>query len=190
MNLQPRSRSLWAPVLLLGAVASIFVLAAAPAKKKPAAGGASRGEYLVSIMGCGDCHTPGTLFGAPDMSRMLSGSELGWQGPWGVSYARNLTPDMETGIGLWKNSDIVKAIRHGVRPDGTALLPPMPWQAFTRLTDEDANAIAAYLKTIPAVKHKVPDKLAPEAKPTGSFIVFPAPSAWDAPKSAPPEGSK
>ncbi|HEU4765605.1 MAG TPA: hypothetical protein VFT93_08150, partial [Candidatus Eisenbacteria bacterium] len=46
-----------------------------------------RGQYLVTVLGCHDCHTPGTLYGAPDMSRQLSGSELGWQGPWGVSYA-------------------------------------------------------------------------------------------------------
>ena len=84
----------------------------------------ARGEYLTTIMGCNDCHTPGTFFGAPDFGRKLSGSELGWVGPWGTTYARNLTPDAETGIGSWSADDIVKTIRTGQRADGTEVLPP------------------------------------------------------------------
>ena len=59
-----------------------------------------RGEYLSNIMGCNDCHTPGGIYGAPDFERRLSGSELGWQGPWGVSYATNLTPVCVPGISV------------------------------------------------------------------------------------------
>ena len=143
-----------------------------------------RGLYLTTIQGCNDCHTPGTLYGAPDFGRKLSGSELGWVGPWGTSYARNLTPDMETGLGKWSADDIVKAIRTGQRPDGTVLMPPMPWQMFSNLTDEDAYAIAAYLKSLPPVSHKVPDKKAPGSKPDKNDWVLPPPSAWDAPKPA------
>ena len=158
------------------------------AKSAAAKGGSKasrieRGEYLVTIMGCGDCHTPGTLFGDPDFSRKLSGSELGWQGPWGVTYARNLTPDMENGLGYWSESDIVNAIRTGQRPDGSVLLPPMPWQDFSRLTDDDAHAVAAYLQSLPGVSHKVPDRVPPGQQASGSILVFPPPSAWDAPRN-------
>lgn len=144
-----------------------------------------RGLYLTTIEGCNDCHTPGTLYGAPDFGRKLSGSELGWVGPWGTSFARNLTPDMETGLGKWSDDDIVKAVRTGQRPDGTVLVPPMPWQMFSNLTDEDAYAIAAYLKSLPPVSHKVPDKRPPGSKPEKNDWVLPEPSAWDAPRPAP-----
>ncbi len=142
----------------------------------------ARGAYLVTIAGCSDCHTPGTLYGAPDTSRQLSGSELGWQGPWGVTYAANLTPDPETGLGRWSEADIVRALRTGTRPDGSPILPPMPWPNFARLTDEDADAIAAYLKSIPAIRHKVPARIGPGAPASGAVVSFPPPPAWDAPR--------
>ena len=145
----------------------------------------ARGEYLTTIMGCNDCHTPGTFYGQPDFSRKLSGSELGWVGPWGTTYARNLTPDAETGLGSWTEDDIAKALRTGQRPNGTEILPPMPWPMYTNLTDDDVHSIAAYLKSLPAVSHKVPDKLAPGSKPAANDWVLPKPLAWDAPKAAP-----
>jgi mono/diheme cytochrome c family protein len=144
-----------------------------------------RGQYLTTIMGCNDCHTPGTFYGAPDFSRKLSGSELGWVGPWGTTYARNLTPDMETGIGSWSADDIVKTIRTGQRADGTTVLPPMPWPMYTNLTDDDAYSIAAYLKSLPAVSHPVPHRQPPGAKPAKNDWVLPEPLAWDAPKTPP-----
>jgi mono/diheme cytochrome c family protein len=144
-----------------------------------------RGKYLTTICGCNDCHTPGTFFGAPDFSRQLSGSDLGWQGPWGVSFARNLTPDRETGIGRWSEADITKAIRSGVRPDGSILLPPMPWQSFSAMSEEDAAAVAAFLKSLPPISHKSPDDIPPGQAATGSILILPAPPAWDVPKAPP-----
>src|SRR5882672_3685542 len=86
-------------------LSALFLAAATPAPRKPAATGkaalVARGLYLTTVMSCNDCHTPGGLFGAPDFWRKLSGSELGWKGPWGTSFARNLTPDTDTGIGYW-----------------------------------------------------------------------------------------
>ena len=150
----------------------------------------ARGRYLATVVGCNDCHTPGYFFGAPDTTRMLSGSELGWKGPWGVSFARNITPDSATGIGTWTEEQIVTAIRTGQRPDGShILLPPMPWPDFSHLTDSDARAIAAYLKSIPAVSHKVPDMVPPGKPVKGSIIVLPAPSEWDVPKTAAKTGA-
>jgi mono/diheme cytochrome c family protein len=176
-------------VALLSATIALTASTAVRAKSsRPTGDRASmvaRGEHLVTTMSCNDCHTPGSMYGAPDFSRRLSGSELGWQGPWGVSYPQNLTPDMETGIGKWSEADIVKALRTGMRPDGSILQPPMPWPNLTQLTDEEAYAIAAYLKSIPAISHMVPDRIPPGQQGTGSIVTIPPPSAWDAPRGQP-----
>jgi mono/diheme cytochrome c family protein len=144
-----------------------------------------RGRYLVTIGSCGDCHTPGAFYGAADSARMFAGSELGWVGPWGTSYPSNLTPDPETGIGKWSEGDIINAIKRGVKADGSPIMPPMPWPNLAYLTDEDASAIAAFLKSIPPVVHAVPALVRPGVKPLGPVLTVPAPSAWDAPKAAP-----
>ena len=157
----------------------------------PAQDPIARGRYLVTIMSCNDCHTPGYFYGAPDTSRRLSGSDLGWVGPWGVVRARNLTPDSSTGIGTWTSEQIVHALRTGNTPDGSQLAPIMPWLNYSSILDEaDAMAIAAYLKSLPPVTHKNLDRIPPDQKPTGAFIAFPPPPAWDVPASKPPGQSK
>ncbi len=168
---------------------SALVLGAAPAAEKggQAAMAVERGKYLATIMACNDCHTPGTFYGAPDFERFLAGSELGWVGPWGVVYAANLTSDPETGLGKWKPEQIAMAIRSGNRPDGRQLAPAMPWLNYSVLTDADALAIAAYLKTLKPVKHAVPKPLPPGETPNGPALVFPPPSAWDAPRTGTPK---
>ena len=174
------------PLLLITGFTLLSCARETPAPTPPSeADQVARGLYLATITGCNDCHTPGYFYGAPDTTRRLSGSELGWKGPWGVSYARNLTPEPQTGIGAWSETDIVTAIRTGKRPDGTMLLPPMPWPDLAFLTDDDATAIAKYLKTLAPVMHKMPDKLPPGAAATGSIIAFPPPSVWDAPRTQP-----
>jgi len=129
-----------------------------------------RGRYLVSVIPCTDCHTPGTFLGKPDMTRYLGGSEVGFEVPGlGIFYGTNLTPDKETGLGSWTIEQIATAIRTGTRPDGRVLGPPMPVESFKHLTQSDALAIAAYLKTLPPIKNKVPGPFGPTEKPT-SFI--------------------
>ncbi len=145
----------------------------------------AEGKRLVAITGCNDCHTPGALYGAPDMARELAGSEVGWVTPAGTAYASNLTPDVETGAGRWSEEELATILRTGHRPDGTPLLPPMPWQNTTHLTDREMRALVAYLKSLPPVKHKVPAALPPGVAATsGPSIVIPAPGAWDAPTGA------
>lgn len=139
----------------------------------------ARGEVISWSSGCQDCHTPGTFYGVPDTTRQLSGSELGWQGPWGVSYPRNLTPD-STGLATWTEDQIIAAFRTGHRPDGSVLLPPMPWPAYSRMSDDDARALAAFIKSLPPVKHVPPSVLPPGAQVSGPVLVFPPPPAWDA----------
>lgn len=144
-----------------------------------------RGEYLVRFAGCSDCHTPKvlTLDGpAPDVTRLLSGhpsdSELPdfdfslvesgkWilfngdgtatAGPWGVTFATNLTPDEETGSGLWTEDMFIKAMRNGRHlGTGRPILPPMPWYGLGQLKNEDLKAIFAYFQSLKPVKNLVP----------------------------------
>jgi mono/diheme cytochrome c family protein len=147
-----------------------------------------RGKYLVTIEGCNDCHTPGGNFN-PDMTRMLGGSDIGFGLPGqGVFVARNLTPDMETGLGGWTTDQIVTAMTTGVRPDGRVLSPWMPWKGISALTSADAQAIVAYLKSIPAVKHPIPGPFGPDEKPTVPvFTVIPPDLYASLPKPPPPK---
>ena len=115
-----------------------------------------RGRYLVIIAGCSDCHTPGALLGAPDMKRYLGGSDVGFSIPGqGVFVGENLTPDRQTGLGDWTSEQIIAAIRAGKTPAGRKLSPVMPYAAFSHLTDADAEAIAAFLKSPPPVSNEV-----------------------------------
>jgi mono/diheme cytochrome c family protein len=130
-----------------------------------------RGEYLVTIMDCTGCHTPGTFLGKPDMDRPLAGSEVGFQIPGlGVFYPPNLTPDPETGLGKWSEADIIKAVRTGVRPDGRQLAPIMPYHSYGKLTDADAKALVSYLKSMKPVKNRVPGPFGPSEKPTAAYL--------------------
>ena len=151
-----------------------------------------RGEYLVNTGGCGDCHSPkvyGPMGPMPDTTRILSGQPanepiakvpveyLGpgkwaavtnghftaWAGPWGVSFARNLTPDEATGIGNWTEDIFIKAMRTGKDLGvGRDILPPMPWFNLAKMTDDDLKSIFAYLKTLKPVHNQVPDPIPPD----------------------------
>lgn len=165
--------------VLMTAAAVALIL---PLLEARAADGRSiaRGKYLVSLGGCNDCHTPGNFLGKRDTTRVLAGSEVGFEIPGlGVFHGPNLTPDKETGLGNWTEEQIATAITTGVRPDGRELAPIMPWRDFAHLTKADALAVAAFLKTLPPVQNKVPGPFGPSEKPT-SFVM----------KIIPPEGTK
>ena len=169
--------------VICSALAAAALLAATTANA--ASPQAERGKYLVEFGGCNDCHTPGYFFGKPDMERYLGGSEVGFEIPGlGVFIGRNITPDKETGIGNWTEEQIVKAIQTGVRPDGRILAPIMPWHAFANLTAEDVAAVAAFLKSLPAVENKVPDPVGPGGTVTTFVfrILPPGETAASAPK--------
>jgi len=174
-----------------GAAAALLAattLHAGEAPKKPLTFGASpqiaRGQYLVGIMGCDDCHTPmkmGAKGPEPDFARRLSGhpqavkvtkpapidakawiwagnaTNTAFAGPWGVSYAPNLTSDA-TGIGAWTEANFVKAIKEGKHLGvGRPIAPPMPWPAYRHATEDDLKAVFAYLKSVPPVKNQAPE---------------------------------
>jgi mono/diheme cytochrome c family protein len=123
----------------------------------PASDKAARGAYLVnSVMGCTDCHTPiDPTTGAPQMDKYLAGQQP-YEGPWGIVYGGNITPDHETGIGAWTEEEIKRALVSGIAKDGRRLIL-MPWYAYTALTAEDADAVVYYLKNeLPAVSNQIP----------------------------------
>jgi len=135
----------------------------------------ARGKYLVTIGGCDDCHTPGALLGKPDFSRALGGSEVGFAIPGlGVFAGPNLTPDKDTGLGKWTDEQIIAAMTAGTTPEGRRLAPIMPYAALSHLTSDDAHAIVAYLKSLPAVKNAVPGPFGPKETPsTLVFVIVP-----------------
>ena len=143
-----------------------------------------RGEYLVAVGACADCHTPGVMLGQPELDKLLSGGNVGFEIPGlGFFFPPNLTPDDETGLGKWSEEEIVKAIRTGVRPDGRQLAPAMPYGWYSKLSDEDAGAMAAYLKSLAPISNKVPGPFGPSETPTGPYqtVVFPPAPAATAP---------
>ncbi len=148
------------------------------------------GEHLVTICGCNDCHTPKKMgphgmeldsslmlsghpskLPCPDVNRkemegkgVISTNDLtAWVGPWGTSYTANLTPDA-TGLANWDETTFMTAIKLGKYKgieNGRPLLPPMPWQMYRCMSDNELKAIFAYLKSIPPVKNIVPGPEAP-----------------------------
>lgn len=159
-----------------------------PGAHSPAEDRVARGKYLVQFGSCHDCHTPhkmGPMGPEPDMTRMLSGhpsdltmppppaasgpwiwhgagSMTAFAGPWGVSFTANLTPDKETGLGNWTEDMFVRALRTGRHEgQGRPILPPMPNQWISKLSDEDLKAVFAYLQSIPPVHNKVPAPIEP-----------------------------
>jgi mono/diheme cytochrome c family protein len=150
-----------------------------------------RGEYLVTIMGCNDCHSPKKMgpngpeiipelllsgypsdrpivkFDSPMLKEgfgMFYPDLTAGAGPWGVSFAANLTPD-QSGIGTWTEEQFKKALTQGKFKGiegARMLLPPMPWFNFTKMKDEDVSAIFAYLKSIKPVVNVVPQPIPPD----------------------------
>ena len=122
-------------------------------------------------MDCGGCHTPGALKGQPDQARYLAGADIGFELPGlGIFYPPNLTGDVETGLGAWSEEEIVAAVRTGARPDGRMLAPIMPFHSYSVLTDDDARALAGFLKNLPPVAHKAPDATGPGEPASAPYL--------------------
>jgi mono/diheme cytochrome c family protein len=140
-----------------------------------ASGQEDRGEYLVRIMDCTGCHTPGALLGQPEMDKALSGGNVGFQIPGlGVFYPPNLTSHA-TGAGSWTEEQIIAAVTEGKRPDGRQLVPIMPYHAYAALTAEDAHALARYLKSTAPIDNKVPGPIGPNEKPPLPYMTVQMP---------------
>lgn len=139
----------WTTTAVVGLAASGFVIAAVA--QTPL----ERGRYLMqAVVACGNCHTPQGPNG-PEPGKELAGG-LPFDEPGFKAYASNITPDVDTGIGRWSDAQIVTAIREGKRPDGSLIGPPMPVGQYRHMSDRDAAAIVAYLRSVPPVKNAVP----------------------------------
>jgi mono/diheme cytochrome c family protein len=114
------------------------------------------GEYLAGpVAHCVECHTPFLPDGRPDATKLGAGG-LQFNGPWGVSYAANLTPDPDTGLGNWTDGEIVASL-YGARRGGGRVLPPMPTHHYAQgIAEGDLRAILAYLRALPPIRNKVP----------------------------------
>ena len=181
---------------LAAAVMAFFVwdvTSLAPSPSARGTGDAKRGEYLVKGGGCGDCHTPKKMDPSglePDITLDLaghpaalvmpsppklpegpwlviaSGTFTAWAGPWGVSFAANITPHKEVGIGAWDEKAFLDTIRNGrVMGRGRPILPPMPVPDLQNLTDDDLKAIYSYLMTLTPNANKVPAPIPPSGVP-------------------------
>lgn len=116
-----------------------------------------RGEYLTEkVMGCFYCHSDRDwkAEGAPPIAAR-KGAGAPFPGGPGRLFARNITPDPDTGIGAWSDDAIARAIREGIDKDGKTLFPIMPYQNYRKLSDDDLASVVVYLRSIPAVRNQV-----------------------------------
>jgi len=176
-----------------GAVAIVFALvvsvtqSAGQANRGGAQSPVERGKYLVNITGCHDCHSPKKdAQGHVDETRPLSGRPMttgvpsttageihtaldltAWTGPWGTTNSSNLTPDAMTGLPghKYNEANFIAMFRTGKKPNGVAILPPMPWEMYQNMTDDDLKAIWAYLQTIKPIRNQVPANAPAPATP-------------------------
>jgi mono/diheme cytochrome c family protein len=150
------------------AITLLLVLFAAPLH---AENQLERGRYLVeTLAGCGNCHTPRGPNG-PLKDKKFAGGEIIKHEDF-TAVVANITPDSETGIGNWTDSQIITAIREGRRPDGSLLGPAMPSRSYRHLADQDVEAIVAYLRSVPPVYNPITAK---------SHYDKPLPASWGPP---------
>jgi mono/diheme cytochrome c family protein len=146
----------------------------------------ARGKYLAEGPAhCFHCHTEHDMTD-PTFPILEAKKGAGWVMPipeLNNIAARNITPDPETGIGAWTDDEVARAIREGVRKDGTALFPVMPYPVYAGMDDEDVKAIVVYLRSIPPVRNVVPTRSLPGPL---EYIVNTIPQPITAPKPSHP----
>lgn len=137
----------------VAAAAPLVTTVADPAQRALA----ERGRYLVMTAGCIGCHAANGARG-PDYSRYLAGGGLKFETAQGTVVSRNLTPDPETGLARRTDDEVKRVLRSGVLPDGRIVAHTvMPWANFSNWTEEDRQAVVVYLKSLPAVRQRIPD---------------------------------
>jgi len=122
--------------------------------------------------------TDGTATPSSKWLMTMAASGTAFSGPWGVSFAANLTPDENTGLGIWTQEMFVKAVRTG-RHMGVSrpILPPMPWPNVGAMNDEDLRSVYAYLRSIQPVHNRVPDPLPPPSEAVAANHTVPPASS-------------
>ena len=158
----------------VAAVLAAVVALQLPAEAaEPSAELVARGKYVFGTAGGCACHTP------PDGVGLNAGG-MKFDLFIGVVYARNITPDPDTGIGKWTDLEMTNAIRRGERPDGSKLFPIHPYKNLGGIADDEVEALVAYLKSIKPIRSSVPARSLTIPVPTLTVPV--------APKAAPREG--
>ena len=116
----------------------------------------ARGSYLVNtVAACGNCHTPRVPDATPTPGMFLAGGNR-FVSAW-LASAKNITPDKDTGLGSWTDQQIIVAMREGKTKEGSILGPPMPVDYYNKMSDGDAKAIVAYLRSVPSIRNEVPE---------------------------------
>ncbi len=165
---------------LLGTLAVVPCMLAACSRNQDEAALLARGTYLMQgVVACGNCHTPRGSDALPVEGMTLAGGFV-IEEPVFTAYAPNITQDEETGIGAWSDAEIIRAIREGIRPDGTVIGPPMPIPSYRGMSDNDVRAIVAYLRTVPPVRNVVQK----------SVYNFPLPESYGPPLGSVPDVSR
>src|SRR5579863_10698562 len=126
-----------------------------------------RGRYIYTTFGdCDSCHAErdySRLYGPVDASRRGAGAVIPFQGLPGRIVASNITPDPETGIGTWTDGEKIRAIREGISKDGHALHPTMPYPSYRYMSDEDVQALVAFMDQLPPIRNPLPKTELPAA---------------------------
>jgi len=138
-----------AAATLLAAAATPVAAASPAAKPAVSTSPVELGRYLAIAGNCATCHT------APGGAAYAGG--LAFETPFGKIHSTNITPDKQTGIGNWTVAQFTQALRSGERANGDHLYPVFPYTSFTKITDTDATALFAYLKTLAPINAKAPE---------------------------------
>jgi mono/diheme cytochrome c family protein len=127
----------------------IFPGAEKPIKEADLKDEVARGFYLATIGHCMECHTP-MVKGVQDFANAMGAGGREFPGPWGVSVSRNITSSKTKGLGAWTDAEIKRAITQGIDKDGNKLKGPMGFAYYAHMTDQDLDAVIAWLRTVPA----------------------------------------
>jgi mono/diheme cytochrome c family protein len=141
-----------------------------PVKAPPKGVTAEYGKYLAwNASGCAECHVPrDPNTGIFDVSRPFAGGLFPFPEEGFSTTGTNLTPDPETGIGDWTEEQFLTAMRTGVRPDGTVMIPFMPWPLYSQWGDDDLRSVWLYLRSLEPITHEVPPSTLTGVAATGT----------------------
>jgi mono/diheme cytochrome c family protein len=148
-TLKPISNKVADPIYKMPQVEHVLPGASRPFSESMMSDKVKKGFYLASIAHCMECHTPMEK-GVRQWSARLGAGGFDFPGPWGVSTSRNITSSKTKGLGAWSDDEIKRAITKGIAKDGSRLKPPMGFHYYASVTDDDLDAVVAYLRTVPA----------------------------------------
>jgi mono/diheme cytochrome c family protein len=148
-TIKPVSNKVPDPIYKMPQVESVLPGAEKPVTESMLRDKVKKGQYLVAIAHCMECHTPMGPMGREFKTRLGAGG-FEMPGPWGVSVSRNITQSKTKGIGGWTDAEIKRAITQGISRDGSHLKPPMGFGYYATVKPEDLDAVVAYLRTVPA----------------------------------------